>query len=160
MPPPFPAPAAAPTKKRKRAPRNGAGRKPGIPAHKKTGMGSNGKPGQRAGRKASTSVLDGIAAPGEPGGGNGNAPVQPPAGACSTFEDPNSSAGSADPSSSTQPDGPEEMSEEEQRAEACWNSAVMKVNELAPSSKRDYLRALKTYKVSKLKKLVRSCHHL
>ena len=42
---------------------------------------------------------------------------------------------------------PGHMSHAEQLAQANWTAAIMKVDELKPKSYKDYIRALKTYKV-------------
>jgi hypothetical protein len=137
-------PSAAPGTTRKRVRGKGAGRNPWVPVRRKKGTAA----ARPVGRKAGTSVLPGIAAPQQSPNGTRSTQARSHSGTCPTSEGPVSSEGNASPSSDPQPQAAEDMSEEEQRAEACWNSALMKVKELAPSSKRDYLRALSTYKVS------------
>lgn len=47
----------------------------------------------------------------------------------------------------THGDVPEGMSHKEQQAQASWTAAILKVAELKPKSYKDYIRALKTYKM-------------
>jgi hypothetical protein len=62
-----------------------------------------------------------------------------------------SNGAAAAPSGSEEP---KQMSHEEQLAQANWTAAIMKVDELKPKSYKDYIRALKTYKVRQRSKSI------
>jgi hypothetical protein len=49
---------------------------------------------------------------------------------------------------------PGHMSLEDQQAQASWTAAIMKVGELKPKSYKDYIRALRTYKVGEQSMIV------
>lgn len=160
-------PAAPQAKKRKQGP--GRRGQPGAPAKRskrpKKSAGTVSGSSRKGGRRAGTSVIDGISAVplGEEGTAGSGAAAMPSGG-----EGTGSGAAPAEPSGErdqgeASQEGAQEpgenvatpsesgvrahMSHEEQRAQANWTAAIMKVDELKPKSYKDYVRALRTYKV-------------
>ncbi|GAQ92643.1 putative Transcription activator [Klebsormidium nitens] len=148
-----PEPQGPPRKRKRNQARGGA---TGAPVRRTSGRGGSAGAAsgrsRRGGRRAGTSVLDGIAAepPGMQSGIPGTSREEPET--RGPAEGNEQASGEENQGSENAPDAPSGtgvpgyMSHAEQLAQANWTAAIMKVDELKPKSYKDYIRALKTYK--------------
>jgi hypothetical protein len=122
----------------------GPGARRGVSGATKSRAGQKRTPG----RKAGTSILDGISATRRGSDTQGRrstgAEGEVPTGSAQSDRE----ARAPEPTSSDGPEGePEEEDPEVEIANSCWNAALRKVGQLSDKSKKDYDRGLKVYKV-------------
>jgi hypothetical protein len=151
-----------PARKRKRGP--GRRGQPGASAKKSKRKPSTGnfprsvRPG---GRRAGTSVIDGIwARPSAEGWAQGPSAVNPDTSGERHQGQASREGGQEPEEHAAAPGGsevPGHMSLEDQQAQASWTAAILKVGKLKPKSYKDYIRALRTYKVGQQPLIASSC---